>query len=96
MYGSELNDEDPIIYVKKWMELQKGEILTRMSNSVIQLHFNDLTNLIINQEEAGGIHYLDAKGKLAEVEYNKCADKETKSKIRLFSSLLDKLYNMGV
>ena len=47
--GREQSDED-VVYLKKWMQLQKGEILTRLNNSIIQLHFNDLSNLSINQE----------------------------------------------
>lgn len=45
------------------MILSKGEILTRLNNSIIQLHFNDLTSLMINHDENAGIFQIDAKGK---------------------------------
>lgn len=48
--GIDQNDDDLVGFVKRWMQLQKGEILTRLNNSIIQLHFNDLTSLSINQD----------------------------------------------
>lgn len=51
------------------MKLHKGEILTRLSNSVIQLHFNDLSNISINREDSSGIYYTNEKGKISEINY---------------------------
>lgn len=54
---------ESILYLKKCVKLGKGEILTRLSNSVIQLHFLDLSTLLINREDNRGIFYMNEKGK---------------------------------
>lgn len=41
--------ESMLIYVKKSLDLPNGEILTRLSNSAIQLHFKDLSSVSINK-----------------------------------------------
>ena len=54
----------------------------------MQLHFKDLTSLLVDKDEGMSIIYLNEKGRAYEIEYNKCGDKEIKKKTRLFRNLL--------
>ena len=42
--------------------LTDKEILTRLSNAVIQLHFADFSSLIINRNDEKGIYYINERG----------------------------------
>jgi hypothetical protein len=73
------------------VKLAKGEIMTRLNNSVIQLHFNDLTSLSVNKEAAVSMFYMNKQGKMGEVYYEKCNHEKLKTKMRMFNNLLEKL-----
>ena len=44
--------------------LNETEILTRLTNQAIQLHFSDFTSLIINRNDDKGIYYINKKGNI--------------------------------
>lgn len=44
-------ETDSLVYLKKAIAINDLEIVTRMSNNIIQLHFSDLTSLAINRED---------------------------------------------
>lgn len=82
----------------KCFNLTENEILTRLSNAVIQLHFPDFTSLIINRNDEKGIYYINQKGTCeinlgrgSEINYNQCRSPKLKTKIRRFSNLIQRL-----
>jgi hypothetical protein len=42
-------ESEVLIYLKKALALTDLEIVTRLTNNIIQLHFSDLTSLAINR-----------------------------------------------
>lgn len=42
-------DIETLVYLKKGIAINDLEIVTRLSNNIIQLHFSDLTSLAINR-----------------------------------------------
>lgn len=77
--------------MKKAIAINDLEIVTRMTNNIIQLHFKDLTSLAINREDERGIYLVTRRGKILEVNYNQCKQSKLKTKIRRFSNLIQKL-----
>ena len=77
--------------MKKCVKLGKGEILTRLSNSAIQIHFTDLSSLAINRDDNRGIYFISEKGKANEVNYEDSKNKVLKTKVRFFSNIMEKL-----
>ena len=77
--------------MKKAIAINDLEIVTRMTNNIIQLHFKDLTSLAINREDERGIYLVTKRGKILEVNYNQCKQAKLKTKIRRFSNLIQKL-----
>jgi hypothetical protein len=88
-------ENEQLIYLRKAIAINDLEIVTRMSNNVIQLHFSDLSSLAINREDEKGIYYIDRKGKQIEVNYNQCKSSKLKTKVRRFSNLIQKLSARG-
>lgn len=84
------NDEE-LHYIKKISKIEQNCYLIRMNNELIHLVFGDSTTVFINKNDIEGIYYSDSKGRRIEVNYEKCADKKTKTKIRKFSHLLQKI-----
>ena len=80
-----------LVYVKKCLDMKNGEILTRLSNAIIQLHFKDLSNISLNKEEENGIYLMNPNGKMSEINYNECKNTKTKTKVRKFSNIMQKL-----
>lgn len=71
--------------------MKNGEILTRLSNSVIQLHFNDLSSVSINKEDNEGIYFMGSNGKIEQINYHESKDSKIKIKIRKFSNIMEKI-----
>lgn len=42
-------ENDESCFIKKVLKLENGEVVVRLNNGVIQLHFNDLTSLFLNR-----------------------------------------------
>lgn len=82
---------DVLVYLKKAIAINDLQIVTRMSNNIIQLHFSDLTSLAISREDEKGIYYINKKGVQLEINYNQCKNSKLKTKIRRFSNLIQKL-----
>lgn len=87
--------ESLLIYVKKSLSLPNGEVLTRLSNSAIQLHFKDLSNVSINKDDDQGIYFMNSNGRASEVNYNECKNNNIRTKIRRFSNIMQKLSQGG-
>jgi len=77
------------------MAINDFEIATRLNNHIIQLHFSDLTSLVLNREDEKGIFMITKKGEFQEINYNQCKNNKTKRKIRRFSNLMQKLSTKG-
>ena len=56
----EVNDK-PFIYLKKWMRT-KHAIMFRLSNKIVQVIFNDKTDIILSSESKT-VTYCNKKGK---------------------------------
>lgn len=48
--------------MKKAMAINDFEIVTRLNNNIIQLHFNDLTSVVLNRQDEKGIYMVTRKG----------------------------------
>ena len=55
------------------------------------MHFKDLSNISLNKEEEQGIFLMSPNGKISEVNYNECKSSKTKTKVRKFSNIMQKL-----
>jgi hypothetical protein len=44
--------------------VHEREVLTRLTNNIVQLHFNDLTSVAINRDDEKGIFLVTKRGKL--------------------------------
>lgn len=84
-------ESDDNHFLKKILKLNNGEILTRLNNGVIQVHFNDLTSLFLNREDDKGLFYINKKGRVSEINYKECQNPNLRKKIRYFSNLMKKL-----
>ena len=79
---------DGLLFLKKGIALNDLQIVTRLSNNIIQLHFSDLTSLALNRDEQKGIYLVTKRGELKEVNYNQCKNARLKCKVRRFSNLI--------
>lgn len=67
MNKRQVKTED-IPFIKKCSNIvQDREVLTRLSNNIIQLNFRDNTSVMINYQESQGIYYVDSRGKITQV-----------------------------
>lgn len=57
-------DSETIIFLKRAIGVGEWEIMTRLSNNIIQLHFRDLTSLSLNRQDDKGIYLMNKKGQL--------------------------------
>ncbi len=56
-------ENEALTYLKKAIAINDLEIVTRLSNNIVQLHFSDLTSLAINREDEKGIFFITKRGK---------------------------------
>lgn len=86
---------EQLVFIRKAIAINDLEIVTRLSNNIIQLHFSDLSSLAINREDERGIYLVDSRGRQSEVNYNHCKSHKLKTKVRRFSNLIQKLSSRG-
>ena len=84
--------EEKFFYVKKCLKFGSDEILIRLNNAVIQLHFKDLTGIMTESMDIEEMYYMDEKGrteKMKEKVKDWCRKKKKKGK--KFRSIVEKL-----
>ena len=82
---------EALTFLRRGIALNDLEVVTRLSNNFIQLHFSDLTSLGLSRDENRGIYLTTRKGEIKEINYNQCKSAKLKRKVRRFSNLIEKL-----
>ena len=88
-------DRETVVWMVRGMPLGEVEMVTRLSNSIIQMHFRDLTSMaFVNEEASGLVFFVGKKGHPTLMQYKQCKSSKLKTKWRKFKRILEKLENL--